>query len=938
MQELLDRLKAALADRYAIQEEIGAGGMATVYLAEDLKHERQVAVKVLRPELAAALGPERFLREIKITAQLNHPHILPLLDSGEANGFLYYVMPYVEGESLRDRINREKQLPVEDSAKIASEVADALDFAHGHDVIHRDVKPENILLEAKHAVVADFGIAKAIQAAGGEHLTETGIAVGTPTYMSPEQAGGTADLDGRSDIYSLGCVLYEMLAGEAPFTGPTTQSIVHQHMAAEAPLVTTIRENVPLEIAGAVGRALAKTPADRFPTAAQFAEVLEAGRLGQKTGESAVARRRRVLTWQQWLATTASVVVVVAAAFLLIGSGQVDFAERDWILIAEFENQTGDTIFDGSLHRALSVGLQQSRYVNVLPSPRVAETLTRMGRARTEIVDETVGKEIALRQGVRVVVVPSISRIDSVYVLIIRVVDPQTSADLVARSAEATGKAEVLKALDKLARRLRRDLGESLLAVVRQGVQLDHATTPSLEALRAWTEGNRRWDANQMDEAAALYHRAVELDSNFAMAHNDLGQYYYWRYNDRPRGDYHFDKALSLADRVTDREQFLIQAKAASWRGDREAAIRAYNIALGKYPDSPVTWSNLGYEYLRLGRWEDAIGPYQRAIELDSLNHNAYVNLATIYNGADRHEEALPLYLKAFEIRPSYRTSTINHEFGFNYVAMGDLDAAAETFSWLESGSREQRARGNRSMALLRMYAGRYDEAIELLRRAIRLDQIGSSPVTELRDRTYLVAAWHAKGATDRVQDELAKAKLVADTAYIEPFFLATLGKLFARGGSVTTAREILETVASRATQSQDDQAAVHSLSGEIALAENDVDGAISHFEQAVANRASGDYLVSLALGHVLTGNLDAARRYYEEFLEDPSLGAEQQEPWILAHYDLGRVHEETGDTTRAIEYYDRFLEIWKDGDRDLVQLIDARKRLASLTLPDRPR
>ena len=219
MPETLALLTSALADRYAIERELGAGGMATVYLAEDLKHHRKVAVKVLRPELAAAIGPERFLREITITAQLNHPHILPLLDSGEENGFLYYVRPYMQGESLRDLLNREKQLSVDDAVKLAREVADALNSAHRRDVVHRDIKPENILIEDGHAVVADFGIARAIDAAGSEQLTETGLAIGTPFYMSPEQASGSRDLDGRSDIYALGCVLYEMLAGQPPFTG-----------------------------------------------------------------------------------------------------------------------------------------------------------------------------------------------------------------------------------------------------------------------------------------------------------------------------------------------------------------------------------------------------------------------------------------------------------------------------------------------------------------------------------------------------------------------------------------------------------------------------------------------------------------------------------------------------------------------------------------------
>ncbi|MCZ6851755.1 MAG: protein kinase, partial [Planctomycetota bacterium] len=276
MPDTLARLTSALANRYAIERELGAGGMATVYLAEDLKHHRKVAIKVLRPELAAAIGPERFLREITITAQLNHPHILPLLDSGEENGFLYYVMPYMQGESLRDRLNRERQLSVGDAVKLAGEVADALNAAHRRDVVHRDIKPENILIEDGHAVVADFGIARASDAAGSEQLTETGLAIGTPFYMSPEQASGSRDLDGRSDIYALGCVLYEMLAGQPPFTGPTIESVVHQHLAVEVSPVTNLRPAVSAEIAATLTRALAKTPADRFATAREFADALTA--------------------------------------------------------------------------------------------------------------------------------------------------------------------------------------------------------------------------------------------------------------------------------------------------------------------------------------------------------------------------------------------------------------------------------------------------------------------------------------------------------------------------------------------------------------------------------------------------------------------------------------------------------------------------------------
>ncbi len=274
MPPVRERLHAALADRYALQREIGRGGMATVFLAQDLKHDRLVALKVLHPELAASLGPERFLREIQIAARLQHPHILPLYDSGQAADLLYYVMPYVEGESLRARLIREKQLPVEEAIHIARDVAAALDYAHRHRVVHRDIKPENVMLHEGEAMVTDFGIAKAISAAGGESLTQTGIAVGTPTYMSPEQAAGEGEPDGRSDIYSLGCVLYEMLAGAAPFTGATMQAVIAKRFTEAAPSLRAVRATVHEGVEQAVTKALARIPADRFATASQFAQAL----------------------------------------------------------------------------------------------------------------------------------------------------------------------------------------------------------------------------------------------------------------------------------------------------------------------------------------------------------------------------------------------------------------------------------------------------------------------------------------------------------------------------------------------------------------------------------------------------------------------------------------------------------------------------------------
>jgi serine/threonine-protein kinase len=275
MTDSLGRLGAALAGRYVVERELGSGGMATVYLAHDVRHDRKVALKVLRPELSAILGAERFLTEIKTTANLQHPHILSLFDSGEAEGTVFYVMPYVEGESLRDRIAREKQLPVEEAVRIAREVADALDYAHRHGVVHRDIKPENILLHDSRALVADFGIALAVSRSdGGTRMTETGMSLGTPHYMSPEQAMGQREITPKADVYALGCVLYEMLTGEPPFTGPTAQAIVARVMTEQPRSLTLQRHTIPPHVEATVQKALEKLPADRFATAAQFSEAL----------------------------------------------------------------------------------------------------------------------------------------------------------------------------------------------------------------------------------------------------------------------------------------------------------------------------------------------------------------------------------------------------------------------------------------------------------------------------------------------------------------------------------------------------------------------------------------------------------------------------------------------------------------------------------------
>ena len=354
-----ERLQGRLADRYSVERELGKGGMATVFLAKDIRHDRDVAIKVLHPELSASIGAERFEREIKLSAKLQHPHILGLIDSGEADGLLYYVMPFVKGEALRDRLDREGQLPIEDAIQIALETADALGYAHAHGIIHRDIKPENILLSGGHALVADFGIARAATEAGAQKLTQTGMAVGTPVYMAPEQSVGDA-VGPTSDLYSLGCVLYEMLAGEPPFTAKNPQALMARHAMEAVPSIRIVRNTVPEEVEDTIFAAMAKVPADRPQNAAQFAEMLgmPLGATASRRANIRTTASRRVPTgavrayqalpwWKRtWvLATAGGVVLAAGAAAYLLSRGRpagVSDIGVKKIAVLEFEDQSKD--------------------------------------------------------------------------------------------------------------------------------------------------------------------------------------------------------------------------------------------------------------------------------------------------------------------------------------------------------------------------------------------------------------------------------------------------------------------------------------------------------------------------------------------------------------------------------------------------------------------
>jgi len=504
-------LNAVLSDRYVVDRELGRGGMAIVYLARDLKHERFVALKTLRPEIAMALGRDRFLREIKLAARLQHPNILPVYDSGDAGGVLYFVMPFVEGESLRDRLDREPQLPLEDALQIAREVADALAYAHGHDVVHRDIKPENIMLSGGHAIVADFGIARAITAAGGDKLTETGIAIGTPAYMSPEQAAGTGQVDRRSDIYSLACVLYETLAGQPPFTGPTAQAIMARHSLDSVPRLRIVRETIPDALEDVIKRALAKVPADRYQTAAQFAEALAAASVGPVSRVTVAAGPPG---WRKAAAVAAGVAVLAAVGWIVFGpdggppvaaAGELDPRR---VAVLYFADLSPDSSL-GYLADGLTEGL-----IDELAPVRVLDVISRNGVApfrHGDLPRDSVARVLQAGTLVEGSVEPVGGRLRAS----IRLVDGASGVDIRRESFELPA-GDVLAIRDSLARQaalvLRERIGEEIrVREQRAGTRSVEAWALVQRAERLRKDAERLITHHQMPGATEAFTRADSL-------------------------------------------------------------------------------------------------------------------------------------------------------------------------------------------------------------------------------------------------------------------------------------------------------------------------------------------------------------------------------------------------------------------------------------------
>jgi TolB-like protein/tRNA A-37 threonylcarbamoyl transferase component Bud32 len=611
------RLLSALADRYAIERELGQGGMATVYLAQDRKLGRAVALKVLRPELAAALGGERFLREIEIAAKLAHPHILALHDCGEAGGLLYYTMPFVEGETLRDRLAREKQLPLEEALRITREVADALSYAHAQGLVHRDIKPENILFQAGHAVVSDFGIAKAIAVAGTARLTETGLAVGTPAYMSPEQAAGSQDVDGRSDLYSLGCVLYEMLSGETPYTGPTPQAILAKKLSEPLPRISVVRETVPPGVEAALARALARTPADRFRTTQDFAGALtDAGAEARVAGERRLRTSWRVRGWRGAAVATAVVLLGVAGWWGVQRLRPPSIDRLAVLPLASFTAESTQQYFVQGVHDALIFDLQQAG-VSVVGRTSVQQY------AHTEKPIRQIAREL----GVDGVIEGSVLRAGDSVEIALRLIDGRTEAPRWQKSYAGDVR-NILTLYHGVTRSIAAEIRSTLSP--QASVRLATARSVDPQAYDDYLKGQFHWQRltpADLDQAYEYFQRALRRDSTYALAW--VGISLVWAGRNQIGATAPSEaapKQIAAARRAVELDSSLAEAQYTialaltwqewDWAGAGPAFRRAIEIN-PNYPDVRAFYSH----YLHImKRPREARAQMDSALALDPLN------------------------------------------------------------------------------------------------------------------------------------------------------------------------------------------------------------------------------------------------------------------------------------------------------------------------------
>jgi tetratricopeptide (TPR) repeat protein len=981
------RLQSALAHRYKIQRRLGHGGMATVYLARDLKHDRLVALKVLSPELAADIGPERFLQEIQVAAHLQHPHILPLLDSGAFEWVpgtpgLYYVMPFAKDESLRERMNREIQLPLADAIQITREVAGALDYAHREGVVHRDIKPENILLSDRHALVADFGIARAIHTSASETLTDSGIVVGTPTYMSPEQATGERVVGPRSDIYSLGCVLYEMLVGEPPYTGRTAQAIIARRLSEPVPHIKTVRESVPERVERAVSKALAKVPADRFATATELAEALDPPEVARTTAAAVIrspvrSPRRNLIRLRRGLLGALLVGALAAVWAISRRSARAsDALPLTRVAVMPFAAHGGDQSgqLSGAIVTLLSTALDGVGELHTVdPSAVLAAAGDHAGRT----LDQARAREIAARLGAgRYIAGDVVEGSDGRVTLSASAHDVSSGRIQGQRVTVEGGEPGTLF-------RLVNDLAVQLLSafdVQQIPPRLESISTSSILALNEYLKGESALRRGEHAEAASAFGRAVEADSLFALAW--FRQSYALTFTETPgRAEQPLLRALALRHRLSERDRRLADAFSAVVQMDPKRADRLYRTFVYEYPDDVEGWFGRADVMLHFGPlyglvMDSLSHAFERVLFLDPAHSEAQVHLPWAA-GLDRRLTLLDsattrvlaadssgYYASVFQIfRAFARRDSLSESQVISYSrAMDDLQRllAVNMTATLQDPARTRRlalrlltepsrlpevqafghvmaahlelARGRKRAASLELsVADTLDSAAGMEGRALlMLHPLWDPPDSVVRSVLTGLQRWNAAATPPSVS---ANPWLVPHDSLHQQIRAFLLGALSSRLGDDAGARRYATELLrydTTTTQGVIGRALGNEILAYPAARAGRKAEALAHLDQSglrgpqarVWERAYSSPFLSQAHGRYLrAGILGELGRDTEALRWYHSL-------WMANAFDLvflapghlrqAEIQERAGHREQALHHYRAFVELWKDADPEL--------------------
>ncbi len=913
-----DELVGRRVGRFQIKRLIGAGGMGEVYLADDTVLQREVAVKRLSPKLRS--DPEarnHILKEAQRASALSSPHIAGVYDVVEEQDELLLVMEYVEGESLRHRIRGTPAMPLATFLPIAIQCADALAAAHARGIAHRDIKPENILLTAAGVVkVLDFGLARRLPTvnAGSDTATVESVSstyVGTPGYMAPEVLREEAT-DTRADIFSLGVVFYEMLTGKHPFGTGKSVSVLDRVLHQDPPPVVQAVPGSPRELDRILSKMLAKEPSARYATAADLAVDLRALQRGGAVAQAPLlSLRSRVLT-----ALLAAVAVIAVILLLPVGTApKPAFSERDWVLISDFDNSAGDPVFDRTLSEALSISLQQSSYLNVLPRERVVAALQRMKRQGSPRIDETLGREICQRENLQVLLMGSIERSGSTFQLNVRALQPANGKLLFAERQRFAKKEELFENVDQLARRVRQDLGESLPRIEKSSRPLAKVTTRSLEALQLYSRAADDLARANIDSASLLLQSALQRDPDFAMAHALLAQVYEIAGNRRRKKE-ELERAYALRDGVTDRERHLIEANYFDVQGEHEKAVDTLTVLVNLFPDDAEGHLELSAAHLNVGNVTAAIEDLRHVLRLDPFSTHAYSNLVLCLAMVNDDQAAIEVYRQAEQ--RGLQSPRLQWGYALAMFGQGNTSGARAELERVEKVEGPYQSIAQIYQARIEVYEGKLSAAVERLKAGIQKDEEAGNRSAELLRRYLLASSYALRGEKPLARRHLQWILASGEPRSLQAEDLRRAGTLYAQMGDLAQAHAVLKDLEGLAVDSPTpfNKTCRAILRAEVLTAEAKPAEAVQLLQSSAMRYPDHSYRLALARAYQVQQDWTHAETAWRQVLADKGEILRNGFPadWVLANLELARAFRRNG-VDQARKQYQQFFAIWRDAD-----------------------